>query len=543
MDYVLRGLIKAGGYTDEDLGKPIVEIVNSWSEWNPGHQHLRMVADAVKRGVWSAGGFPLECNTFSLCPGETLSNRNMLAMEIEAIVARGYGAEPADAVVFICSCDKETPAMLMAATRIDLPSIFVLGGAMLPGRWKDEDVVGGTDPQRMWDAVRSGEMTKEDWESFVDCLCPTCGACQPMGTANTMQSITEALGMALPGCATTPAVSAELYQRAEMAGRAIMKLLEKGIVTRRIITEASIDNAIKVLMAIGGSTNAVIHLIALAHQLDVDLSLERFDQISRETPWITNVKPCGKYAVVDLHKVGGIKAVMKNLEPLLDNNVMTVTGQTLKENLAGFKVSQNDMVYTIKDPILDEGGLAVLRGNLAPNGAIIKHASSRDRNLLQHKGPAKVFDTLREAQEQLAREDLDVTEDHVLVLRNMGPKGAMMPEEGALPIPVPLAKRGIRDIVRITDCRISGTRFGTIVVHISPEAYVGGPLAAVGDGDIIEIDLKQRRLNVHLSDREIQRRLAKWTPPEVCYEYKKGSLALWYRDCEQADKGCVYPYM
>jgi len=543
MDYFMRNLIKAGGYTDEDLSKPIVEIVNTWSEWNPGHQHLRMVADAVKRGVWSAGGFPLEYNTLSLCPGETLANRNMLAMETEAVIARGYGAEPADAVIFICSCDKETPAMLMAAARIDLPCIFILGGAMLPGYWRGEDVVAGTDSQRMWDAVRSGEISKEDWESFLDHLWPTCGACQPMGTANTMQSITEALGMSLPGSAGIPAVSAGLYQKAEMTGRAVMKLLKEGITARQIMSEASIENAIKVLMAVGGSTNAVIHLIALAHQLDINLSLEKFDQISHGTPCIANVKPSGKYAVANLHKVGGIKAVMKNIESLLDTTVMTVTGRTLKENLAGFKVPKNDMIYTVEDPISEEGGLAVLRGNLAPDGAIIKHVASRNRNLLQHKGPAKVFDTLQEAQEQLAREDLEVTEDHILVLRNMGPKGAMMPEEGALPIPIPLARRGIRDILRITDGRISGTEFGSIVVHISPEVYVGGPLAAVRDGDIIEMDLKRRRLDIHLSDQEIQCRLAKWKSPEPCYEYQRGPLVLWYRDCEQADKGCVYPYM
>lgn len=539
MRWGLAGLIRSGGYTDHDLGKPIVEIVNTWSEWNPGHRHLRQMAEAVKRGVWMAGGFPLEYNTLSLCPGQTLPNRNLIALETQAV----FLDEPADAAVFICSCDKDVPALLMGAARVNLPSIFVLGGAMLPGRWKGEDVVCCTDAQRILTELRAGNITEADWELFTQCVHPGCGACGPMGTANTMQSMAEALGMALPGSATTPAVSARLLQLAEESGRQVMELLKEDLKPTDIITPQAMDNAIKVLMAIGGSTNAVIHLIALAKHLDSELPLERFDQISRQVPYITDVRPSGRYVVADLWEVGGITAVMKRIEALLDTSVKTVTGRTLGENLAGVRVPETDMIRTLEDPLLDEGGLAVVKGTLAPKGAIIKHSGSRNRKLLQHKGPALVFNSALEARQMLAREDLEVREDHVLVLRYEGPKGDVMPERGALPIPIPLAKKGVKDMLVVNDCRMSGTNFGSIVLHSSPEAYVGGPLAAVENGDVIELDLAQRRLDLLVPEREIKRRLEGWTPPEPRYDYKRGPLALWYRFCEQADKGCVYPFM
>ena len=539
MRWILRGLIKAGGYTDHDLDKPVIEIVNTWSEWNPGHQHLRGVAEAVKRGVWMSGGFPLEYNTLSLCPGQTLPNRNLLAMETEAV----FLSEPADAAVFICSCDKDVPALLMAAARINRPCIFVLGGAMLPGRWMGQDVVCCTDSQRIQADHRAGLVTDEQWEAFTDCVFATCGSCGPMGTANTMQSMTEALGMALPGSATTPAVSPQLYRNAEESGRKVMELLERNLRPQDIMTADALENAVKVLMATGGSTNAVIHLIALARQLDLDLPLGRFDEISRDTPYLVDVKPNGKYAVSDLYEAGGIATVMKYLEPLLNTAVTTVTGGKLADTLAVLNPPKMDRIRTLDDAILPEGGLSVVRGNLAPDGAVIKHAGSRDRKLLQNKGPALVFESPQEAWETLNREDLEVTPEHVLVLRNEGPKGALMPETGPLPIPMPLVKKGIRDVVRVTDARMSGTNFGTIVLHVAPEAAVGGPLAVVQNGDIVELDLLNRRLDVHLPDEEIRKRLAKWRPPKPKYDHERGPLALWYRFCEQADKGCVYPFM
>ena len=550
MGWILRALIKSGGYTDHDLQKPIVEIVNTWSEWNPGHNHLKQMAEAVKRGIWSAGGFPIEYNTLSLCPGQSLPNRNLLALETESVI-RGVGgkydpapyAEPADAVVYICSCDKDVPALLMASARINLPSIFVLGGSMFPGRWKNEDVVCCTDGQRLSRDLTAGLITEEEWIDFQNIVMPCCGSCGPMGTANTMQSMAEALGMALPGSASIPAALAEAYQKAEEGGRKVMELLEEDIRPRDIMTEKSIENAVKVLMGLGGSTNAVIHLIAIARQLDINLPLDRFDEISKTTPYIVDVKPSGRRAATDVHRAGGIPAVMKQLESVLDLDVLTVTGKTLEENLAKASVRDLEIIRPIGKPLLPEGGIAILKGNLAPNGAVLKHSGSRNRELLHHEGPAMVFNSPREAWEELSKEDLDVTEDHVLILRYQGPKGACMPETGPLPIPTVLAKKGVKDIVRITDARMSGTNFGTIVLHVSPEAYVGGPLAAVEDGDIVELDLTKRRLEVKLTEKQIKERLEAWTPPELSYDYERGPHALWFKFCTQAHEGCVYPFM
>lgn len=550
MRWILKGLIKSGGYTDHDLQKPVVEVVNTWSEWNPGHYHLKQMAEAVKRGVWSAGGFPIEYNTLSLCPGQSLPNRNLLALETEAVICGVGGkddpapyAEPVDAVIFICSCDKEVPALLMASARINLPSIFVLGGSMFPGKFKGEYVVCCTDAQRLERDYRAGLITAAEWIEFQNCVLPCSGACGPMGTANTMQSMAEALGMALPGSASIPAVTAEAYQKAEESGRKIMELLESDIRPRDIMTEKSVENAMRVLMALGGSTNAVIHLIAIARQLDLELSLEKFDEVSRKTPYIVDVKPSGKYAATDVHRAGGIPAVMKQLEPLLNLDLLTVTGKTLKENLVNVKVKDQNIIRPIDKPILPEGGIAILKGNLAPNGAVLKHSASINRDLLHHKGPAMVFNSPKEAWEKLLKEDLEVTEEHVLVLRYQGPKGACMPETGPLPIPTVLAKKGVKDMVRITDARMSGTNFGTIVLHVSPEAYVGGPLAIVEDGDIIELNLTERLLEVKLTDKQIKERFEEWIPPEPSYNYKRGPHALWFKFCMQAHEGCLYPFM
>jgi len=539
MGWVLRGLIKTGGYTDYDLECPIVQVVNTWSEWNPGHNHLRHVSEAVKRGVWSAGGFPLEYNTLSLCPGQTLPNRNLLAMETEAV----FLSEPADAAVFICTCDKDVPAMLMAAARVNIPSIFVLGGSMLPGRWRGEDVVCCSDYQRFDPAHRAGLISDQEWSELLECMFPCSGACGPLGTANTDQAIAEALGMALPGAACVPAVTARLPALAEESGRLVMQLLKEDIKPRDVMTEKALENAIRVLMAIGGSTNLVIHLIALAKMLDLELPIERFDDLSRDTPYIADVKPSGRFAAVDLNRAGGIPAVMKEISSLLHLDALTVTCKTLGENIAEAEVKDRAVIHPFEKPISAEGGLAILKGNLAPDGAVIKHVGARDKSLLQHEGPGLVFNSSRDAYKALLKEDLDVTPEHVLVLRYEGPKGNVMPETGALPIPTRLAKQGVRDIVRVTDSRMSGTTSETIVLHVSPEAYMGGPLAAVRDGDTIELDVRHRRLEVKLTDKEIRHRLEDWKPPEPRYDYKRGPLALWYQFCEQANRGCVYPFM
>jgi dihydroxy-acid dehydratase len=550
MEWYLKGLVKAGGYTDYDLERPVIEVINTWSEWNPGHNHLRRVAEAVKRGIWSAGGFPLEYNTLSLCPGQSLPNRNLVALETESVLCGVGGkedpapyAEPADAAVFICSCDKDVPAFLMAAARINLPSIFVLGGSMFPGKFKGEDVVCCTDAQRLERDLRAGLITEEEWIEFQNCVLPCSGSCGPMGTANTMQCMAEALGMALPGSACIPAATAEIYRKAEESGRKIVELLKEDIKPRDIMNERSLENAMKVLMALGGSTNAVIHLIAIARQLDIQLPLERFDEISRKTPYLVDVKPSGRHAATDFHNAGGVPALMKQLEPILNLDVLTATGKTLKENLTNVKVKDPKIIRPLDNPILPEGGIAILRGNLAPKGAVLKHSASINRDLLNHRGPAMVFNSPDEAYRRLLREDLEVTEDHVLILRYQGPKAACMPETGPLPIPTILAKKGVKDMVRITDGRMSGTNFGTIVLHVSPEAYVGGPLAIVEDGDIIELNLTRRLLEVKISDKQMKERFEKWVPPEPNYNYKRGPHALWFNFCTQADEGCVYPFM
>jgi dihydroxy-acid dehydratase len=543
-----RCLIKAGGFTDYDLSLPVVEVVNTWSEWNPGHQHLRQVSPALKRGILSAGGFPLEMNTLSLCPGETLPNRNMLAMEIESVLlgVGGLGAENAEAVAYITTCDKDVPALLMASARIDLPSIFVLGGSMEPGSFHGQDVGCCTDSQRLLTDVSAGLLPKEEYQRFLDeCLAfPTVGACGILGTANTMQTMAEALGIAPPGTSTVPATSAMLYQNAEESGRMLMNLIKEDIKPRDIMTEKSVENAIRVLMAEGGSTNAIIHVLAIARMLDIDLSIERFDELSRDTPYLVDVKPSGQYMTVDYCRAGGVPALMKRLESLLNLDVMTVTGKTVGENLAEVKVLNEDIIRPLNKPLLPEGGLAILKGNLAPNGAVIKHSGSRDRNLLQHKGPAIIFEGSREEiNKRLNDENLEVTRDHVLVFRYFGPKARTMMGPGAPPIPPKIARKGVRDMVRITDGRMSGTNYGTIILHVSPEAYVGGPLAAVEDGDIVDLDLTHRNLSISLTQNQIEKRLKTWKPPKLIYNHKTGPLWIWYNNCMQADKGCIYPFM
>jgi dihydroxy-acid dehydratase len=472
----------------------------------------------------------------------------MIAMEIEVVLygAGGYGAENADAVAYITTCDKDVPALLMASARIDLPSIFVLGGSMEPGWFHGENVVCCTDSQRLTRDANAGVLSREEYQRFMDeCIAfPTVGACGTLGTANTMQTMAEALGMAPPGTSTVPATSARLYQNAEESGRMLMNLVKEDIKPRDIMTKKSVENAIRVLMAEGGSTNAIIHLTAIANQLGIDLPIDRFDELSKETPYLVDVKPSGKFATVDYCHAGGVPAVMKQLESLLHLDVLTVTGKTLGENLEDVKVLNEDIIRPINKPFLPEGGLAILKGNLAPNGGVLKHSGTRDRSLLQHKGPAIVLDGSREEIiKRLADENLDVTREHVLVYRYQGPKARCMPETGALPIPTKLAKKGVFDIIRITDARMSGTQFGTIVLHVSPEAYVGGPLAAVEDGDIVELDLARRHLSVNLTQNQIEKRLKDWKPPEPTYNYKNGPLWVWYNNCLQADKGCVYPFM
>jgi dihydroxy-acid dehydratase len=540
-----NALLKSMGYTDKDIERPIVGIINSWAETNPGHAHFRQLADAVKRGVWAEGGFPLEVNTLSICEVffdiSSMIYRNLLSMTVEELIAR----HPFDGVVLIGGCDKVIPAQLMAAVSADKPTIFLPGGSMLPGNYKGEQMVCGTDSFKLWTKYNAGEMTLDQLTKTEECLYGSVGACPIMGTANSMQSISEALGIALPGSASPSAVSAERLRVSEETGRQIVHLIEQNITCTDVINKSSIENAIKVLMACGGSTNLLIHLKAIARRGGIPLDLMEFDKISNETPMIVNVKPSGAYSVGwEFANAGGIKALMKELEPLLNTSCMTVTGKTVKENLATADLPYDRRVIaSLSDPLQKVGGISVLKGNLAPGGAVVKRSAASE-HLLKHRGPAKIFDDLAVAEKYLLDEQNDMTADTVVILRGYGPKGAPgMPEFGNyLPIPPKLYKKGIRDYIRITDSRMSGGAFGTIILHCAPESAVGGPLAAVQDGDMIRIDVDQNLLEVEISQTEMERRLTLVTA-KLHPDITRGFVRNFIDTVLQADEGCDLSYL
>jgi L-arabonate dehydrase len=537
-----RAWLRAEGFSTQVFeGKPVIGICNSWSELNNCNAHLRQVAEAVKRGVWEAGGFPLEFPTISL--GEMLMKpttmlfRNLMAMDVEECI-RAY---PLDGVVLLCGCDKTTPAQLMGAASADVPALMVPGGPMLRGMWRGSEVGSGTDIRRFWEEVRAGRMTEEEWCEVESCVSRSAGHCTVMGTASTMASVAEALGMTLTGGALIPAVDARRYAQAEESGRRIVAMVDEDLRPSRIMTEAALENAIRALMAIGGSTNAVVHLVAIAGRLGLDLPLEKFDEISRTTPVIADVKPSGRFLMEDLFNAGGLPAVMKEIAPLLRSDALTATGKGMGENVAGAGCFNREVVRTLAKPLKPEGGLAILRGNLAPQGAVIKQSASSPQ-LLKHRGRAVVFENNEDLIARVDDPKLDLDESSVLVLKNAGPKGAPgMPEWGHLPIPAKLLKAGVKDMVRLSDARISGTSFGTIIVHISPESAAGGPLAIVREGDEIEMDVEARRLELRVPDAEIKKRQAAWQPPAPHYERGYGKLFLDH--ILQADEGCDFDFL
>ena len=539
-----NALLKAMGYTDLDIEKPIVGIINTWAETNPGHVHFRQLSEAVKRGVWAAGGFPLEVNTMSICEVffdlSSLIYRNLLSMTTEELIAR----HPFDGVVLIGGCDKNIPAQLMAAVSANKPTIFLPGGTMLPGSYKGEALCCGTDSFKLWTRYNMGEIGMDDVIAHAGCLYGSAGACPIMGTANTCQTVTEALGLALPGSAACVAVSAEMLRVSEMTGRRAVGLIEENVCARDIITKKSIENAIHVLMACGGSTNLLIHLKAIARRAGIPLDLMEFDRISNETPLLVNVKPHGQYPVGEFGRAGGVRAVMKELAPLLHGDCLTVSGRTVAENLASAETAFNrEVIRPFDDPILPYGGISVLRGNLAPGGAVVKR-SAASAHLLKHRGPARVFDDLAEAEKYLLDENNDMTWDTVIVLRGYGPKGAPgMPEFGNyLPIPKKLYRQGVKDFVRITDSRMSGGAFGTVILHCAPESAAGGPLAAVRDGDMIEIDVDKNLLRLDVSDEELAARLKAVVPKEHP-DITRGFVRNFIDNVLQADEGCDMRYM
>lgn len=541
-NFARRAWLRSEGFNKDVFeGKPVIGICNSWSELNNCNVHLRQVADAVKRGVWAAGGFPLEFPTISL--GEmfmrptTMMFRNLMAMDVEESIR----ANPIDGVVLLCGCDKTTPAQLMGAASADIPAIMVTGGPMLSGQWRGRKLGAGTDGRKLFDQFRTGEIGEEQLNEIEGCIARSAGHCTVMGTASTMTSLAEAMGMTLPGCAAIPAPDSRRLAIAESSGRRIVEMVAEDLKPSRIITRQSLENAVTVQMALGGSTNAVIHLVAVAGRLGIDLSLADFDRTSRKTPYLVNVKPSGEFLMEDFFAAGGVPAAMKELLPLLHADAVTVTGRTVGQNVAGAKCFNANVVRPLGNPLHPEGGTAILYGNLAPNGAVIKQTAASP-NLLQHGGRAVVF---QDHQDMLARindDDLQVDENSVLVMKNGGPKGAPgFPEWGHIPMPAKLLKRGVTDIVRISDARMSGTSFGTVILHIAPESAVGGPLAIVEDGDRIVLDVAKRRIDVDLPENEIERRLARFRPPKPAYDRGYGRLFLDH--VEQAHLGCDFDFL
>jgi dihydroxy-acid dehydratase len=531
------------GYTDFDMARPIIGVCNPWSELNPGHWHFRALGDAVKRGIWAAGGFPLEFPTISMCEVfhniSTLIYRNLMAMSTEEMIA----STPIQGVVLLSTCDKDVPAQAMALATVNKPAIIVTGGTRLAGYYEGETVACSTDTQRfMWE-YKAGTIGEEALrEVEMNGFYNTCGACGVMGTANSVQSMAEALGLTLPGCASIPAVYAQRIHMAEATGIKIMELVEKDIRPSDILTRSAFENAIRVQMATGASTNLMIHLIAIARRAGVNLTLDDFDRLSKETPFIADVKPCGQVTVEELYHAGGIRAVMKELAPLLDTSVLTASGRRLAENLEGVRTRNPKIIRPLDDPIQPDGGLRILRGNLAPDGAVIKTAAASPA-LLSHTGPAAILprDVQGDYQAGVDKALAHVTKDHVLINRYLGPIGAPgMPERGPAGLPTHLLRQGVRDMVRVVDCRMSGTSYGTVVLHVAPEAAVGGPLAIVEDGDMIELDADAGTVNLLVDEREIQRRLAAWSPPPPAYAL--GYRALWIDQVTQAPDGCDFRF-
>jgi len=540
--FVHRSWMQAQGFPGDVFdGRPVIGICNSWSELTNCNAHLRLVAEAVKRGVWEAGGFPLEFPTISL--GEpfmkptTMLYRNLMAMDVEESIK----ANPVDGVVLLCGCDKTTPAQLMGAASADVPAIMVTGGPMLKGRWRGEEIGSGTDVFRFYDAYRTGQITEEEFAEIEVCMHRSGGHCMVMGTASTMTSLAEALGMTLPGCANIPAVDTRRYTVAHESGRRIVEMVKEDLRPSNIMTREAIENAIRVSMAIGGSTNAVVHLLAIGGRLGLDVSLDDFDRLSRETPFLANVKPSGQYLMEDMFYAGGIPVVMKELGELLHLDALTVTGRSVGENLAGVVNANREVIAAREAPLLAEGGTVILRGSLAPDGAVLKQSAATPR-LLQHRGRALVFANREELLARIDDPELDVDADTVLVLQSAGPIGAPgMPEWGQLPIPKKLLEQGVTDMVRISDARMSGTSYGTVVLHVAPESAVGGPLALVRTGDLVALDVAGRRLDLLVSGDELAARRAAWTPPPR--HFRRGYGAMFQEHVLQANLGCDFDFL
>ena len=531
------------GYAEEDFrDKPIIGVLNTWSELNSCHGHFRERAQDVKRGVAQAGGFAVELPSLSVDESFTkptsMLYRNMLAMETEEMIR----SHPLDGVVLMGGCDKTTPGLVMGALTAGVPMIYLPAGPMLRGHYAGKILGSGSDAWKYWDERRAGNITDEEWLGIQGGIARSVGTCMTMGTASTMTAIADAMGLTLPGASSIPAADSGHQRMASACGRRIVDMVWEDLTPDRIVTAAAVRNAAIVAMATGCSTNAVVHIIAMARRAGVELTLDDLDELGRTTPLIANVRPSGKdYLMEDFFYAGGLRALMKQLEERLDTSCLTVTGQTLGACLEGAVVYNDDVIRPLSNPVYHEGSLALLRGNLCPDGAVIKPAAC-DPRFHVHEGPALVFDSYPEMKKAIDDENLDVTPDHVLVLRNAGPQGGPgMPEWGMLPIPKALIKQGHRDMLRISDARMSGTSYGACVLHVAPESFVGGPLALLKTGDIVRLDLPNRRLDMLVDEAELEARRAAWTPPEP--RYGRGYGWMFSRHVTQADKGCDFDYL
>ncbi|NLD55895.1 MAG: dihydroxy-acid dehydratase [Burkholderiaceae bacterium] len=530
------------GYHRSDYaGKPVIAVINTWSEINPCHTHFRQRAEEVKRGIWQAGGFPVEMPALSLSEPfqkpTTMLYRNLLAMETEELL-RSY---PADGCVLMGGCDKTTPALLMGAITMNLPTIFVPAGPMLRGDYKGGVIGSGSDTWKYWAELRAGNITEDDWQELEDGIARSPGHCMTMGTASTMTSAAEVLGFTLPGAASIPAPDSRHAQMATLSGKRIVDMVWEDLRPDAILSAQAMRNAVVAVLSLGGSTNAIVHLIAIARRAGLALDLESFDSLARETPVLANLRPSGAFLMEDFYYAGGLRALVARLGGMIDGGTLTVNGRTLGENVADARVHDDEVIRPLDRPLIPRDGLAVLRGNLAPDGAVIKPAAM-EQHLRRHTGPAVVFESYDDMAARIDAPDLDIDERSVIVLKNAGPQGAPgMPEWGQLPIPRKLLQKGVRDMVRISDARMSGTSYGACVLHVAPESHVGGPLALVRTGDLITLDVDGRRLTLEVDDEELEARRRAWQAPQR--RFSRGYGAIYLKHVRQANEGCDFDFL
>jgi L-arabonate dehydrase len=539
--FIHRSWLKNQGYPDDMFdGRPVIGICNTWSELTPCNGHFRELAEFVKRGVYEAGGFPLEFPVMSL--GETqlkptaMLFRNLASMDVEESI-RG---NPMDGVVLLMGCDKTTPSLIMGAASCDLPTIGISGGPMLSGHFRGKQIGSGTGVWQMSEDVRGGRMTQEEFTAAESCMHRSKGHCMTMGTASTMASMVEALGVSLPGNAAIPAVDAQRYRLAQLSGRRIVEMVEENLVLSKILTRKAFENAIRANAAIGGSTNSVVHLLAIAGRIGVKLELEDWDRLGSQLPCLLDLQPSGKFLMEDFYYAGGLPAVLREISAVINKDALTVNGRTMGENIANAPCWNREVIREYAAPFKANAGIAVLRGNLAPDGAVIKPAAATPK-LLRHRGRAVVFESIEDFKAKIDDPDLDIDESCIMVLKGCGPKGYPgMAEVGNMPLPPKVLRRGITDMVRISDARMSGTAYGTVVLHVAPEAAAGGPLALVRTGDMIELDVAARRLHLEVSDAELAKRRAAWVAPDTP---KRGYYKLYVEHVQQADKGADLDFL